>query len=36
MRTFFKTLNLSHLEPLARIHVGKIPYSAITGEERLL
>ena len=33
MSTFFKTLNLSHLEPLARMHVGKIPYSAITYED---
>ena len=33
MSNFFKTLNLSHLEPLARMHVGKIPYTVITCED---
>ena len=33
MSNFFKTLNLSHLEPLAHMHVGKIPYSCITCED---
>lgn len=33
MSTFFKTLNLSFLEPLARMRVEKIPYSSITCED---
>ena len=33
MSDFFKNLNLSHLEPLARMHVVKISYSTITCED---
>ena len=33
MSQFFKTLNISFLEPIARMRVNKIPYSSITCED---